>query len=110
MIYEVELLAFGQPGEIRRVDAPSDQLDAGASTEQVLEIIFQYGQNEYQPKRQPSVSVGDIVRLEDRWLCCGLGWRKLTPAEYAAYIALPRFDRQFCELITTHRGATNETE
>jgi len=75
MIIEVEMLAFGKLGEIREVEVP---LNEDSSVNQILEAAFQYGQNDFQPKNHPSVSVGDVVRIgKDRYLCCSIGWEKL---------------------------------
>jgi len=75
MIIEVEMLAFGKPGEIREVEVP---LTENASVDEVLEAAFHYGQNDFQPKNHPSVSVGDVVRVgKDRYRCCPIGWEKI---------------------------------
>ena len=69
MIFEVEMLAFGKPGEIRMVEVPAnrfceeDILENRISKQACLEIIFHYGQNEFQPQKHPSVSVGDVIHL-----------------------------------------------
>lgn len=74
MDFEVEMLAFGDPNEIRLVEVPwnrlseEDVLENRISTEEALQIIWRFGQNDVQPKQHPSLSVGDVIRfkLSDR--------------------------------------------
>ena len=61
---EVELLAFGN-GEIRIVEVPFDEFNDTNDWDK-LELIFRYGQNDFQSRQQPSVSVGDVIRLNGK--------------------------------------------
>jgi hypothetical protein len=54
----VELLAFGN-GEMRPVEVPDDKITDDPM--EVLELVFHYGQNDFQPLPFPSVSAGDVV-------------------------------------------------
>ena len=63
MKYNVELHAF-RDGEIRTVDVPLDREMSVNSDFEMLELIFLYGQNEVQPQRLPSVSIGDVIYLK----------------------------------------------
>ena len=54
MKFQVQMLAFGKPGEIRQVEVSDDELQ-GLSVEQQLDIIFREGQNDFQPKEHPSI-------------------------------------------------------
>lgn len=75
-IVEVEMRAFGKPGEIRKVELPDK--DSGLPVDQLLESVFYWGQNDFQPQEHPSVSSGDVVRIgSERYLCCTIGWEKL---------------------------------
>jgi hypothetical protein len=58
MIFEVELNAF-MNGEIREVDVPDEVFFECITTEDVLDQVFRFGQNEVQPKDMCSVSMGD---------------------------------------------------
>lgn len=85
MIVEVEMLAFGKLGEIRKVEIPANRLceddiqNNRISIEEALDIVFELGQNDFQPQQHPSVSMGDVVRLNnERYLCCAIGWEKLS--------------------------------
>jgi hypothetical protein len=44
---------------IRWVDVPDEQLSNNISKD--LDIVFYWGQNEYQPQEIPSLSVGDLI-------------------------------------------------
>jgi hypothetical protein len=63
MIFEVEMRAFGKPGEVRKVNIPDDQI---TGTDSDLDLIFYFGQNDFQPQQHPSVSVGDVIRFGKR--------------------------------------------
>jgi hypothetical protein len=78
MIVEVELHAFHGRGhsEVRQVDVPDDA---------TLEDVFYWGQNDFQPKPQRSVSVGDIIRWTNgRYLVVPTGFERLAEG-----VALP---------------------
>lgn len=97
MIYKVHMLAF-MDGEIREVDVP-DTVDQ--STDSVLELIFMYGQNDFQPlPDRCSVSMGDVAEVDGQFfLCQAMGWKQLTEAEFEAYKKVERRDRQFLALV-----------
>jgi len=66
MKFKVHMLAFCDKGTVREVDVPEEALPtnqpAHVLTTVILELIFHYGQNEFQPKNMPSVSVGDVIQ------------------------------------------------
>lgn len=64
MKYEVELHAFDGNGELRIVDVPQNEVVS--NEDELLDVIFKYGQNDFQPKNQRSVSVEDVIRLNDK--------------------------------------------
>jgi len=61
----VHLLAFGTdvPAPVRVVSVPEDQ--SGGDNDHLLDMAFYWGQNDFQPQRVRSVSVGDVVALPD---------------------------------------------
>lgn len=74
---EVEMSAFMGPDVIRPVDVPMDEF-LGADEAGQLELVFLYGQNDFQPKQFCSVSVGDVVRLNGRrFKVAGLGFEEV---------------------------------
>lgn len=90
MKFIVELLAFGQPGEVREVEISQYTMDTLDDPEQALDTIFSCGQNEVQPQNHPSVSAGDVIHIgEDRWLIMAVGFHKLTESQYKEYAAAP---------------------
>lgn len=62
MNVKVYMIANCEPGTIRTVSVPDDQAHQGGA-ESLLELVFQYGQNDFQPQKMPSVSVGDVIEL-----------------------------------------------
>ena len=70
----VELHAARDPGALRVVTIPQAQIAALQSRsltgeqlrDGILGLAFLFGQNDRQPKRQPSVSAGDIIRSEGK--------------------------------------------
>ena len=78
MRYEVEMWAWAD-GAVRTVDVP----DAEALGDKDLrDSIFKYGQNDFQPRKMPSVSVGDVIRLGGKkWRVEPCGFKEV-PAGY----------------------------
>lgn len=81
MVFEVELHAFGSGGEIRKVHVPDELLERYSEVSTIkLELIFGYGQNEYQHKQERSVSVGDVIRFQrKRHLISAVGFVEIPP-------------------------------
>jgi len=83
MIYEVELWGFGSLGKIRQVDVPYELYsDCKGNVEEELELVFKYGQNDFQPLPIRSVSVDDVVRINvggntQLWKVAGCGFEQL---------------------------------
>lgn len=76
---EVLMLAFMVGGNIRPVDIPTLEYIAAKDTNAVLELAFKYGQNDFQPKPFPSVSVGDVIRFRgDLYAVAPSGFRLVT--------------------------------
>src|SRR5262249_14980762 len=99
MIYRVYMLAFCD-GDVREVDIPDAELPAAGAPgadHATLDLIFKYGQNDFQPRPLPSVSVGDVVELPDGrlYVVKPFGFQLMTPAALDGYRALPRRDRAF---------------
>ena len=87
-------MAFGRPNEIRTVFVPEDEYSRAQSTDEILNLVFQYGQNDVQPQKHPSVSVGDVIELEGTyWLVKGVGFKKMTPQELEEYLKIPPRER-----------------
>ena len=82
------LLAFGEdiPIPERKIDVPFERVPGGWDQdencrEELLEAVFYYGQNDFQPRPIRSLSCGDVVKLPDNSLhrVRGVGWEHLPP-------------------------------
>lgn len=107
MQVKVHMLAYGNPGETRTVRL--DDFDAWArlddsSDGRLLDYVFRYGQNDFQAQPHPSVSVGDVVELPDRWphptsftkyIVRPAGFAAMEEADFDAYVGLDQRDRVF---------------
>lgn len=63
---QVELLAFPYEVKERTVRIPKNEWDTATSTLQQLDLVFHYGQNDFQPSKICySVSVNDVIRMPD---------------------------------------------
>jgi len=75
--------AFGNLGEIRQVDIPvASYKKCAGNIEEELELVFKYGQNDFQPLPIRSVSVDDVVRINvgsntQLWKVSGCGFEQL---------------------------------
>lgn len=97
MNFHVEMLAFGRPEEIRIVEVPKDKITE--DTNRNLEMVFEFGQNEFQPQNHPSVSVGDVIQYNDeKYLVKNIGFKKLNQEEYEKYKETEQKDRFFLSL------------
>jgi hypothetical protein len=68
---EVEVNAHRTNQQIRVVEIPADKIPPNAAPtpellDTVLGLVFHYGQNDFQPRPCPSVSVGDVIRFGER--------------------------------------------
>lgn len=103
MIVKVLMLAFGEPQEIRHVQLPDDC--ENLETHDLLEQVYKFGQNDFQRQPHPSVSVGDVVVLQDGpgdsrdsysfFRVEGCGWKEITENQLFQYIKTPRENRYF---------------
>ena len=78
----VHMLAFNEKGTVRNVFI-ADEYTQGASKDNILALTFQYGQNDFQPKPVSSVSVGDVIELDDEyWLVAPIGFKQITKEQF----------------------------
>jgi len=84
MIFTVYLTAFRSKDETRDVEVPDDRME-GLDDFDLLDRIFHYGQNDFQPQKCPSVSVGDIIKLRDfnYWIVLPTGFKQLTVDQFS---------------------------
>ena len=97
MIFNVEMLAFGD-GEIREVDVPNDRPNGNPDND--LELIFHFGQNDFQNKPHPSVSAGDVIHYKNnKYVVAGIGFKQMSDAEYKGYLNIQRHDRNLLAFL-----------
>lgn len=81
----VYMTAFVDRGTIREVEIPD--IDPG-DLHAVMENVFHYGQNDFQPQNKPSVSVGDVAEFQGKlYLCKPVGWQEVTREWFDRYAA-----------------------
>ena len=67
MILHAYMTAFHNPEidgdrpRLRPIWIPEGENPKGCTENELLELAFRYGQNEFQPRKCPSVSVGDVI-------------------------------------------------
>jgi len=103
----VQMLAF-EDGKIREVNIPDNEWNDGnirgegvsekewkeALLEDRLELVFRFGQNDFQPRPMCSVSVGDVIILDgEMFMVMGGGFKKITEGEYLKFWNTPRRER-----------------
>ena len=84
MIVKVHMLAFSDDkSRIRDVEIPQEEYEATHSIKEVLELVFKYGQNDFQPKPIYSVSVGDVAELNGHYyMVMGAGFEEISKEEF----------------------------
>lgn len=96
MIIQVEMLAFMENGTFREVEILDVEIQ---NQEAFLDLVFYYGQNDFQPRQMSSVSVGDIIYLNGKkFLIKGAGFKELSEEDYQNFCNLPQRDRSFVAL------------
>lgn len=88
MQYAVHLLAFTD-GDIRLVEIPDT-----TPPNNVLNAVWHWGQNDFQPMQMPSVSVGDIISIGEKFhLVTIFEFREISKAEFNIYKNLSQRER-----------------
>ena len=78
-IREVAIPVYGELLEM--IDRDQDALN------EILDNVFKYGQNDFQEQDKPSVSVGDIIQLKDRYfMVMGVGFKEISKKEFDSLI------------------------
>lgn len=71
---EIKVLQVKQVGGfdvksyVRIVSIPNDKITKDVYN--TLELVFEFGQNDFQPMQSPSVSVGDVAVIGDKFYVC----------------------------------------
>jgi hypothetical protein len=107
MIYNVQLLA-NNPDDWenpRPVEVPDNEVvEHGKSVFGLLERIFYWGQNDFQPRQCCSVSMGDVAEIPNGdtiryYMCKGAGWEEISAERLEEYKKVPQRDRTFSEFV-----------
>jgi len=83
---------FGS-GEERLIEVPRADWDATASLSGRLELVFKFGQNDFQPRpARYSLSVGDVVDIGEGefYLVKSRDWMPLTKEQVEEWSQVPR--------------------
>jgi hypothetical protein len=89
MKFKVFMLAFNEKSVVREVDVPDYQLTG--KPEQDLDRIWHYGQNEIQPRKVESISVGDVLEYYGKLYMAKrtFGFKEISREEFDQYSNLP---------------------
>ena len=84
MKISVHMMAFSDGrGVVRQVEVPTGEAESARMVEDLLGLVFRYGQNDFQPMPFPSVSVGDVIQVGTRYfMVMPVGFRELTRVEF----------------------------
>ena len=90
MIIPVYMYAFADDKSmvdksmIRNVVVPDAELEQAKDVTDGLELVFHYGQNDFQQKNYSSVSVGDVIEyFKGRyWMVIVCGFKELSKEEF----------------------------
>lgn len=94
MKIRVEMLAFGENGQFREVSIPNDRINSNTDTQKMLDLVFEFGQNENQPMPYSSVSVGDVIHYSgEYWRVAPIGFVQMWDTGLENYRQLSRIER-----------------
>jgi hypothetical protein len=90
MAVDVHMLAFADKrGVVRKVVIDKQDLtlvEQGVNAEAlgpILSEVFRLGQNDFQPQDCPSVSVGDVIQLADRYfMVAPIDFKEITKEQF----------------------------
>jgi len=91
MQVKVLMLAFEREGVVRLVDVPDDEITDDPM--EVMERVFYWGQNDFQPQNICSVSMGDIAEYQGKYYFCGHHWEEISSETVEIYKLIPRRGR-----------------
>jgi len=100
MRFKVHMLAFYEEGDkIRKVKVPCDaekMLNGEYTADKLLELVFKYGQNDFQPQQVYSVSVGDVIEMHEGlyYIVEAFGFKKISQGTLEMLKGMTREKRQ----------------
>lgn len=79
-IIQVQQFRFND-GQYRNVEVPTSEITA--NIDDVLNLVYHYGQNMFQPQEAPSVSVGDVINYDGKYfVVAGFGFTQIKSETY----------------------------
>lgn len=79
-IIQVQQFRFND-GQYRNVEVPTSEITA--NIDDVLNLVYHYGQNMFQPQDAPSVSVGDVINYDGKYfVVAGFGFTQIKSETY----------------------------
>ena len=83
---EISVLSKLAGRQFRTVTIPDEEVVEGIEEGEKLELVFRYGQNEFQPSDQPSVTSGDVVLMDNKFFIMeNFGFKEI---DFKVYISL----------------------
>ena len=83
MIVKCHMSALGSKNDIREITIPDEEITPKTTIEELRVKAFHYGQNDFQPKDQPSMSAWDVLELKGKYyICRGIGWKEISESEF----------------------------
>ena len=99
MKFNVHMLAFEETYRIRRVEVPKEkmiELSINGTIDDLLGLIFYYGQNDFQPQKCCSVSAGDVIEVSNKlYMILRMGFLPITTEQMSTYKACDRRKRSW---------------
>lgn len=78
MKISVHMTAYSTKSDIREVEIPDEEITPATTIEQALGLAFYYGQNDFQPQKHPSVSMGDVIELKEKYyMVMSVGFKEI---------------------------------
>lgn len=79
-IIQVQQFRFND-GQYRNVEVPTSEITECVNS--VLDLVYHYGQNMFQPQDSPSVSVGDVINYNGQYfVVADFGFTKIKSETY----------------------------
>jgi len=77
--------AFSVEGTIREITVPDEEINEIEEIEKmsILDLIYRYGQNDFQHQECYSVSVGDVIFYNDKYIeVKSVGFEEITQEQF----------------------------
>ena len=106
MLVKVHMWAF-ENGKVRIVNLPDSEVEVGSDLKPeyqvniLLDLVFHYGQNDFQSRPISSISAGDVIELDNEYyLVKAIGFKKMLAEEFEQYKNLEQDARILQSLLS----------